>query len=178
MYKLFVGSLLGCAALLASCGGANAPVANTSNRNANAPANNSQTSLQHGTSPTANLGVTSSHGGGGGAADSAAGGGAASSTTPPVQTTELDAKIQKAEAKAQAGGASQSDKKAAAAAYFERADFYREQGLPTLYKFALRDYRIGLRYDPSASGPRERMDEIVKIYQSMGRPVPTLGNEQ
>lgn len=174
MYKLLVGSLLGCAALLASCGGANAPVATNSNRNSNAPANNSQTSLQHGTSPTANLGVTSSHGGGG--ADSAAGG-AASSTTPPVQTTELDAKIQKAEAKAKGAGASESDKKAAAAAYFERADFYREQGLPTLYKFALRDYRIGLRYDPSASGPRERMDEIVKIYQSMGRPVPTLGNE-
>jgi hypothetical protein len=175
MYKLLVGSLLGCAALLASCGGANAPVATNSNRNSNAPVNNSQTSLQHGTSPAANLGVTSSHGGGG--ADSAAGGGAASSTTPPVQTAELDAKIQKAEAKAKADGAGPSDKKAAAAAYFERADFYREQGLPTLYKFALRDYRIGLRYDPSASGPRERMDEIVKIYQSMGRPVPTLGNE-
>lgn len=171
MHKLLVGSLLaGASLLLASCGGASPPVANTSNRNSNAPANNSQTSLQHGTSPTANLGVTSSHGGGG--ADSAA-----SSTTPPVQTAELDAKIQKAEAKARAAGASESDKKAAAAAYFERADFYREQGLPTLYKFALRDYRIGLRYDPSASGPRERMDEIVKIYQSMGRPVPTLGNE-
>lgn len=174
MYKLFVGSLLGCAALLASCGGANAPVATTSNRNANAPANNSQTSLQHGTSPAANIGVTSSHGGGG--ADSAAGG-AASSTAAPVETAELDAKIQKAEAKAKAAGAGESDKKAAAAAYFERADFYREQGVPTLYKFALRDYRIGLRYDPSASGPRERMDEIVKIYQSMGRPVPALGNE-
>lgn len=174
MYKLFVGSLLGCAALLASCGGANAPVATNANRNSNAPAGNSQTSLQHGTSPTANLGVASSHGGGG---DSAAGGGAASSTTAPVETAELDAKIQKAEAKAKAAGAGESDKKAAAAAYFERADFYREQGMPTLYKFALRDYRIGLRYDPSASEPRERMDEIVKIYQSMGRPVPALGNE-
>ena len=175
MHKLFVGSLFGCAALLASCGGANAPVATNSNRNTNAPAANAQTSLQHGTSPSANLGVTSSHGGGG--ADSAAGGGAASSTKPPVETPELDAKIQKADAKAKASGASESDKKAAAAAYFERADFYRDQGLPTLYKFALRDYRIGLRYDPSASGPRERMDEIVKIYQSMGRPVPDLGNE-
>ncbi len=175
MYKLMVWSLLASAALLlASCGGANAPVATNTSRNANAPASNSQTSLQHGTSPTANLGVASSHGGGG--ADSAAGG-AASSTAAPVETTELDAKIQKAEAKAKAAGASESDKKAAAAAYFERADVYREQGLPTLYKFALRDYRIGLRFDPSASGPRQRMDEIVQIYQSMGRPVPDLGNE-
>ncbi|HEY0169663.1 MAG TPA: hypothetical protein VGB98_01330 [Pyrinomonadaceae bacterium] len=174
MYKLLVGSLLVCAAMLASCGGANPPVATTSNRNSNAPSGNSQTSLQHGTSPSANLGVASSHGGG---ADSAAGGGAAASTKPPVETPELDAKIEKADAKARASGASQPDKKAAAAAYFERADFYRDQGLPTLYKFALRDYRIGLRYDPSASGPRERMDEIVKIYQSMGRPIPDLGNE-
>ncbi|MET0622756.1 MAG: hypothetical protein ABW250_07245 [Pyrinomonadaceae bacterium] len=176
MHKLFAGSLLGCAALLASCGGADAPVVTTSNRNSNAPSGNAQTSIQHGTSPTANLGVASSHGGGGGT-DSAAGGGAASSTKPPVETPELDAKIEKAEAKAKASGAGQSDKKAAAAAYFERADFYRDQGLPALYKFALRDYRIGLRYDPSASGPRERMDEIVKIYQSMGRPVPDLGTE-
>ena len=173
MQKLFVGSLLGCAALVASCGGANPP-APASNTNANVTAANSQTSLQHGTSPSANLGVASSHGGG---ADTPAGAGAASSTKAPVETAELDAKIQKAEAKAKAVGASDADKKAAAAAYFERADFYRDQGMPTLYKFALRDYRVGLRYDPSASGPRERMDEIVKIYQSMGRPVPDLGNE-
>jgi hypothetical protein len=90
----------------------------------------------------------------------------------------LDAKIEKAEAKAKAAGAGEADKKAAAAAYFERADFFRDQGNPSLYRFALRDYRIGLRYDPSASGPRRRMDEIVQIYQSMGRPVPDLGNEQ
>jgi hypothetical protein len=49
--------------------------------------------------------------------------------------------------------------------------------MPALYKFALRDYRVGLRYDPSAKEAREKMDEIVKIYQSMGRPVPELGNE-
>jgi len=171
MQKPFIASALLSAALLTSCG-ANPP-ATTSRQNSNAAANNAQTSIQHGTSPSTNLGVASSHSG---AADAPAGA-ASSSTRPPVETPELDVKIEKAEAKAKAAGASEADKKAAAAAYFERADFYRDQGMPTLYKFALRDYRIGLRFDPSATEPREKMDEIVKIYQSMGRPVPDLGNE-
>ncbi|HEX7313669.1 MAG TPA: hypothetical protein VF297_07095 [Pyrinomonadaceae bacterium] len=169
MHKPFVASFLLSAALLTSCGG-NAP-APTAARNANATANsNSQTSIAHGTSPSSNLGAASSHGGG-------AATGAASSNTAPVATPQFDAKIEKAEARAKATGASEADKKAAASAYFERADFFRDQEDPKLYRYALRDYRIGLRYDPTAKEPRARMDEIVSIYQSMGRPVPDLGNE-
>lgn len=174
MRKPFLAAALAATAALAACGGASAPTA--SKQNANGASNNAQTSLQHGASPAGNPGVTSSHGG----ATPAGGGGpatGAASTKPPVETPELDAKVEKAEAKAKAGGASAADKKAAAAAYFERADFFRDQGSPQLYRFALADYRRGLRYDPSASGPRQRMDEIVQIYQSMGRPVPELGNE-
>jgi hypothetical protein len=170
MHKHFAApTLLLAVALLASSCGGNAP-APTAARNSNGTAANAQTSIQHGPS-SANLGVASSHGG------DAAGTNSSAPTTAPVETPELDAKIQKAEAKAKAAGASESDKKAAAAAYFERADFFRGQGDPKLYRFALRDYRIGLRYDPSAKEPRARMDEIVSIYQSMGRPVPDLGNE-
>ncbi|HEX8559259.1 MAG TPA: hypothetical protein VF668_14230 [Pyrinomonadaceae bacterium] len=174
MRKPFLAAALAATASLAACGGAGAPTA--SRQNANGASNNAQTSIQHGVTP-ANPGVTSSHGGA--AAAKAGGGGAASpaSTKPPVETPELDSKIEKAEAKARAAGAGEADRKAAAAAYFERADFLRDQGSPQLYKFALADYRRGLRYDPSASGPRQRMDEIVRIYQSMGRPVPELGNE-
>lgn len=169
MQKYFAAPALLAAALLASCGGS-AP-APTAARNSNAPANNSsQTSIGHGIN-SSNLGPASSHGG-------AAASAASSPTTAPVATPELDAKIEKAEAKAKAAGAGDADKKAAAAAYFERADFFREQGDPKLYRFALRDYRIGLRYDPAAKEPRAKMDEIVSIYQSMGRPVPDLGNEQ
>ncbi len=157
-------SLLLAAALLSACGNADGPVAT---RNSNAAAgNNSQTSIQHGTSPSSNLGPAAAHGG--------ATPGAPASNTPPVATPELDAKV----VKAKAAGAGEADKKAAASAYFERADFFREQGDPRLYRFALRDYRIGLRYDPSAREPRAKMDEIVRIYESMGRPVPDLGNEQ
>lgn len=171
MQKPFVVSVLLSAALSSSCGGG-AP-APTAARNSNAPANNAQTSIQHGVNPPPNLGAASSHGGGGGTTP-----GASAPSTAPVATPELDAKVEKAEAKAKAAGAGEGDKKAAAAAYFERADFFRDQGDPRLYRFALRDYRIGLRYDPTATGPRARMDEIVRIYQSMGRPVPDLGNEQ
>jgi hypothetical protein len=172
MRKPFIVTALVASALLTSCGGAGGPTA--TRQNSNATANNAQSSIQHGTSPTT-PGVVSSHGGS--AADGASGAGA-SSATPSVPTPELDAKIEKAAAKATAAGAGAADKKAAAAAYFERADFYREQGVPTLYKFALRDYRVGLRYDPNNSEARGKMDEIVRIYQSMGRPVPDLGNEQ
>ncbi|HLM57898.1 MAG TPA: hypothetical protein VK422_17470 [Pyrinomonadaceae bacterium] len=146
-----------------ACGGDSPTTTNT--RNA-APANSAQK-----TGANADVGVASSHGGG--SAAPATG----SSDKPSVATPELDAKIQKAEAKAKAAGASEADKKAAAAAYFERADFYRDQGMPVLYKFALRDYRVGLRLDPSNSEARTKMDEIVQIYKSMGRPVPELGSE-
>jgi hypothetical protein len=117
------------------------------------------------------VGVATSHGG-------APQSGANSSAKPPVETPEMDAKIEKAEAKAKAAGAGDADKKAAARAYFERANFFRDQGSPSLYKFALRDYRVGLRYDPTDKDARAKMDEIVEIYKSMGRPVPELGNEQ
>ncbi|HEX8503570.1 MAG TPA: hypothetical protein VF659_23500 [Pyrinomonadaceae bacterium] len=171
MRKHLQGAALAGAALLAACGGANPPAAK-SGQNSNAPANAPQTSIQHGTSPSS-PGVASSHGGAS-EAGGAAGGGGAASTKPPVETAELDAKIQKAEAKAKASGAGDADKKAAAAAYFERADFYRDQGMPTLYKFALADYKCGLNYDTSAKDAREKMDEIVRIYQSMGRSVPEV----
>ena len=96
---------------------------------------------------------------------------------PSLATPELDAKIEKAESRAKASGASEADKLAAAAAYVERANVYRDAGQPVLYKFALGDYRRALRYQPSNEEARAKMDEIVGIYNSMGRPVPTNGNE-
>lgn len=95
-----------------------------------------------------------------------------------MPTPELDAKITKAEAKAKATGASEADKKAAAAAYVERADVYYSAQQPMLYKFALGDFRRALRYDPKNEEAKAKMDQIVSIYQSMGKPVPTNGQEQ
>ena len=168
MRKPAILPALAACALAAACG---APGPTEKTTNTNSQSANTQTSIQHGTSENANMGVAASHGG-------ASQTGGASAAKPPVETPELDAKIEKAEAKAKAAGASEADKKAAAHAYFERANFFRDAGTPTLYKFALRDYRVGLRYDPTDKDARGKMDEIVEIYKSMGRPVPELGNEQ
>jgi hypothetical protein len=169
MRKTAILTALAACALTAAACGAPAPTAKTSN--SNSPTANTQTSIQHGTNPSSDAGVAASHGG---AEQSAT----AVATKPPVETPAMDAKIEKAEAKAKAAGASEADKKAAAKAYFERADFFRGEGSPVLYKFALRDYRVGLRYDPTDSDARGKMNEIIAIYKQMNRPVPELGNEQ
>lgn len=92
-------------------------------------------------------------------------------------TAALDKKIEQAEAKAKASGASQADKVAAAAAYLERGNVFYSAGQPTLYKFALRDFRRALRFDSNNAEARAKHDQIVEIYKGMGRPVPELGNE-
>ena len=171
MRKYAILPMLAACALAPACG---APGPTEKAANGGAQSANSQTSIQHGTSPSSNVTVATSHGD----SNSAGPAGASSASKPPVETPELDAKIEKAEAKAKAAGATDADKKAAARAYFERANFYRDEGMPVLYKFALRDYRVGLRYDPTNEDARKKMDEIVGIYKQMGRPVPDLGNEQ
>lgn len=94
-----------------------------------------------------------------------------------IDTSALDAKIAKAEEKAKSPSATQADKLAAAAAYLERADIFMNAGKPTLYKYALRDYRRTLRYQPDNKQAQDSSNMIVSIYKSMGRPVPELGNE-
>jgi hypothetical protein len=106
-------------------------------------------------------------------------GGAPPSSGPSgvIDTSALDKKIEQTEKKAKAPKATQADKLAAATAYLERANIFYSAGQPTLYKFALRDFRRALRYDPNNTDAREKHDQIVQIYQQMGRPVPDLGNE-
>ena len=170
MRRIVSPSALIACLLLASCGGNPPAVATRQNSNSAATTNSGQ-----GGTASSNVGVVPSHGGAG---NNAPAGGAATSDKAPVATPELDAKIEKAAAKAQAAGATAADKKAAADAYFERADFYRDKGMPVLYKFALGDYRHGLRLDPSNEDARAKMEEIVSIYKSLGRPVPDNGLEK
>lgn len=155
--------------------------AGQANRNANAAADASRPAAAT-ASKSKELGPASSHGGGAtaattnsGTAPAAASGGEADRAL--ANTAEYDARIEKAAAKADASGASAADKKAAAEAYLARGNVYRDAGNPRLYKFALGDYRRALRYDPSNREAKEKMDEIVSIYQGMGRPVPTNGLE-
>ena len=161
-------ALVACALLLAACG--NNPPASVSRENTNAnsaPSGGGSTGAN-----TSGIGVVSSHGGGGAApaADSA-------SERSLADTAELDARIKKASEKAKAPGASAADKKAAAAAYLARANVYWSAGQPRLYKYALADFRQVLKYDPENDEAKQKIDTIVGIYQSMGRPVPEVSPE-
>lgn len=121
--------------------------------------------------------VTTAHGGNIAPASSpatSAPGSNASTTAPP---TQFDEKIAKAELKAKASNATPADKQAAAAVYLERADYFRDAGQPLLYKFALGDYRRVLKYQPDNAKAKDRMNEIIAIYQSLGRSVPSNGLE-
>ncbi len=173
MQKHPVVSALLSALLLGACGGANPP-SNTSTKTSNAPTNNAQTSIAHGTSPSSNLGVAPSHGGGASSPSSAAG---ADADRALVNTKELDARIKAAAGKAKASGASAADKKAAAEAYLARGNVYWNGGQPRLYKYALADFRSVLKYDPANAEAKEKIGTIVGIYQGMGKPVPEVNNE-
>lgn len=164
----------GTALFAAGCGTPTATNTNT--------ANNSNAATQAGnqSSRTANSNalppVASAHGDNAPVAPPAPAATTSGSTAKPgIDTAALDTKIERAEAKAKSG--LQADKLAAAAALVERGNVYRDAGQPALYRFALGDYRRALRYQPDNTEAREKMNEIVGIYQSMGRPVPENGNE-
>ena len=172
MHKPFVASVLLSATLLSSCGGDAPPPSAKGNVNSTA-INNSQTSIAHGTSPSSNLGPASAHGG---AAPATAGAAPSAPAKAPVETPELDAKIEKATAKAKAEGASVADKKAAAVAYLERGNFYYSAGNPMLYRYALGDFRRVLRYDPDNAEAKEKVKQIEDIYtNSVHKPIPDNG---
>jgi len=174
MRKLFPASaLFACSLLLANC--SNNPPAPVSRDNANA-ANSAPSGGGSSAANTSGPGVVSSHGGGGAAANAPAASDGGSERSL-ADTAELDARIKKAAEKAKAPGASAADKKAAADAYLARGNVYYSAGQPRLYKYALADFRQVLKYDPENGEAKEKVDTIVSIYQSMGRPVPEVSPE-
>jgi hypothetical protein len=94
-----------------------------------------------------------------------------------LSTRDLDLRIARAEARLAAAGATEADRAAAAEAYLARGNVYYEAGTPSLYKFALGDYRRALRHRPNLSEARGKAEQITSVYESMGRPVPTNGDE-
>ncbi|MCA1593987.1 MAG: hypothetical protein LC754_15310 [Acidobacteria bacterium] len=119
--------------------------------------------------------VASAHG------DAGNNGAPAASNAPdkaPVATPELDAKVEKTTAKATTPAASIADKKAAAAAYLARGNFYYTAGDPRLYRYALGDFRRALRYQPDNEEAKSKVKQIEDIYTySVHRPIPTNGLE-
>jgi hypothetical protein len=175
MRTLVLALTCGAALAASGCG------SQSNTNNTGGAANGNSSSAASRPAQTANMPpVSSAHGGnstGGGGGAPVANNAGSSAKPTGLDTAALDARIEKADAKAKAAGATQADKLAAAAAYLERGNLYRDAGQPALYKFALGDYRHALRYQPDNSEAREKMSEIVSIYQGMGRPVPDNGNE-
>lgn len=170
---------LAAAALLAACGQQTPPPAAregaaSANSNAGSAPAQSSTAARN-TAPPEAVGVAPAHGGAGGGAAPAGAGGPVEEM--PAAAAKLDPKVEKAEAKAKSSGANEADKKEAAAAYVERGNVFYQAGNPRLYRYALRDFRRALRYDPSNAEAKQKADQLVEIYESMGRPVPDLGNE-
>lgn len=173
-----------CAACAAACGGNSvrdaATTANSSNAAAASasPASPAQTTLAHGPSsaPGSVPPVASGHGAPPPAAGSAPS--APPSAAGGPDTSALDAKIEKAVARARTTGASEADKRAAAEAYMERGNVFWGAGLPALYKRALADFNSVLLYQPGNADAQAKRAEIIRIYQSLGRPVPDYSNEQ
>ena len=74
--------------------------------------------------------------------------------------------------------ARRSSRRALAAALAARGNFFRDQGVPSFYKYALGDFRRAVRFWPGDEDSKRKADEIVGIYESLGRPVPQNGNTE
>ena len=171
--------MLAAVAVLYGCAQSAPPTANetTSTSATSRTTVQSQTTNAPASGPTSDTPIAPAHGGGAAPVAPPAAANSPASEQTGMDTAALDARIEKAEAKANARSATQAERNAAAAAYMERADIFMNAGRPMLYKFALRDYRRTLHYQPDNQQARQSVKTIVDIYNSMGRPVPELGNE-
>ncbi len=168
-------TLISAALLLAACGANPAPAtqAPPSNNNAasvkpptNADGKSPMLASGHGDPPPTNTpGATQPP-----AANSA--------EEDAVVPKPLQEKVKQAETKAKAANAAPADKIAATKVLIERGNIFYEAGQPRLYKYALRDFRLAVKFDPTNAEAAGKRDQIVQIYKSLNRPVPDLGNEQ
>jgi hypothetical protein len=92
-------------------------------------------------------------------------------------TSELDARIEKAVTKAKTPESGREEKLVATELYMERGNLFYTSQKPSLYKFALGDYRRALRLQPDNGKARAKAGQIVEIYKQLGRPVPENGAE-
>ena len=91
-----------------------------------------------------------------------------------IGTKELDAAITSAEAAVKSKPGDAAAKKALADAYFKRAEALKDA---RQYASALGDYRRTLKNDPSNAQAKNWVDQIIMIYDSLGRESPPEGQE-
>jgi TolA-binding protein len=92
-----------------------------------------------------------------------------------VDVTELTANVDKAEKEYKAKPTDAKTKEALATAYFERAFVLTKAAQ---YSAALGDFRKGLKLKPDDKEAKSMHDQIVSIYESIGREVPKEGEEK
>lgn len=92
-----------------------------------------------------------------------------------VDVSVLTANIEKAEKEFKAKPGDTGAKDALATAYFERAFVLTKAAQ---YSAALGDFRKGLKLRPDEKEAKSMHDQIVSIYESMGREVPKEGEEK
>lgn len=91
-----------------------------------------------------------------------------------IDVSEMTAKIEKAEKEYKAKPNDAKAKETLAAAYFERAFALTKAAQ---YRAALGDFRKGLKLNPNDKEAKDMHDQIISIFESIGREPPKEGEE-
>lgn len=91
-----------------------------------------------------------------------------------VDVTKMTENIDKAKAAYDKNPKSDEAKNTLAKAYFERAFALTDAAQ---YRAALGDFRKGLKLDPNDEPAKKMQDEIIRIFESIGREPPKEGEE-
>lgn len=91
-----------------------------------------------------------------------------------VDVTKMTEEIEKAKTAYEKNAKSDEAKKVLAKAYFERAFALTDAAQ---YRAALGDFRKGLKLDPNDEPSKKMYDEILRIFESIGREPPKEGEE-
>ena len=159
--------LICCGIFLAACNNASQPVSSGNNTAVPQKSEKTETVIAHTTeNQTAPMGNTGS----------AASSGKTKWTQSgdPIDTKQMDADIAKAESAVKSNPNDSEAKKSLSEAYYKRAVALTDA---RQYASALGDYRRTLKYDPDNAQAKNWVEQIVSIYDSMGRESPPEGQE-
>lgn len=160
MRKITILSLS--ALILAGCGGANQPVANSSTRNSSnslfVSSRSSDNTAAPNSAPVPKAETKTKW----------------TQSGDPIDTSSFDTEIKQAESKLKANPKDESLKKSLAAAFVARGMALTEA---RQYASALGDYRKALKLDPENEEAKKWIEQIIGIYESINREYPKEGEE-
>lgn len=93
-------------------------------------------------------------------------------TGTPIDTSAFDAEIARLETKVKKGD--RASEKDLANSYLQRAKALTEA---QQYRSALGDYRRTLKYEPANKDAKAMENQIIAIFQQLGRDAPARGSE-